>query len=202
MISENIRKMEEEERATRMKKIAVFFGEGYEEIEALTVVDICRRSGLEVEMVSITDQREATGSHGITVEMDRIFEEADFGGYDMLVLPGGMPGTKNLEAHEGLMAQVDAFYAAGKFIAAICAAPSIFGHRGILRGRKACSYPGFESHLEGAQVTGNPVEISDNVVTSRGMGTAIDFALAIVGIFCGSDKAEEMAVSIVHRQAE
>lgn len=183
-----------------MKKIAVFFGEGYEEIEALTVVDICRRSGLEVEMVSITDQREATGAHGITVKMDRTFGEADFDGYDMLVLPGGMPGTKNLEAHQGLMAQIDAFYAAGRYIAAICAAPSIFGHRGILRGRKACSYPGFESHLEGAQVTEGPVEISDNVVTSRGMGTAIEFALAIVGIFCGSHKAEEMAESIVHRQ--
>lgn len=185
-----------------MKRIAVFFGEGYEEIEALTVVDICRRSGLEVEMVSITDREEATGAHGITVKMDKTFGEADFSGYDMLVLPGGMPGTKNLEAHEGLMEQVDSFYAAGRYIAAICAAPSIFGHRGILRGRKACSYPGFESHLEGAQVTGGPVEISDNVVTSRGMGTAIDFALAIVGIFCGSDKAGEMAAAIVHRQSE
>lgn len=185
-----------------MKKIAVFFGEGYEEIEALTVVDICRRSGLEVEMVSITDRRSATGSHGITVQMDRTFSEADFDGYDMLVLPGGMPGTKNLEAHTGLMDQVDAFYAGGRYIAAICAAPSIFGHRGILRGRQACSYPGFESHLEGAQVTAGPVEISDNVITSRGMGTAIDFALAIVGIFCGSDKAAELAGSIVYRQPE
>lgn len=185
-----------------MRKIAVFFGEGYEEIEALTVVDICRRGGLEVEMVSITDERAATGSHGITVQTDRIFREADFGGYDMLVLPGGMPGTKNLEAHGGLMAQVDAFYAAGKYIAAICAAPSIFGHRGILKGRRACSYPGFESHLEGAQVTAGPVEISDNVVTSRGMGTAIDFALAIVGMFDGAGKAAEMAEAIVYRQSE
>ena len=179
-----------------MRKIAVFFGEGYEEIEALTVVDICRRGGLEVEMVSITDERAATGSHGITVQTDRIFREADFGGYDMLVLPGGMPGTKNLEA------QVDAFYAAGKYIAAICAAPSIFGHRGILKGRRACSYPGFENHLEGAQVTAGPVEVSDNVVTSRGMGTAIDFALAIVGMFDGAGKAAEMAEAIVYRQSE
>ena len=185
-----------------MKKIAVFFGEGYEEIEALTVVDICRRCGLDVEMVSVAESEAVTGAHGITVRMDKAFAEADFAGYDMLVLPGGMPGTKNLEAHQGLMEQVDAFYAAGRYIAAICAAPSIFGHRGILKGRKACSYPGFESHLEGAQVTAGPVEISDNVVTSRGMGTAIDFALAIAGIFCGPERAQEMAQSIVYRRAE
>ncbi len=185
-----------------MKKIAVFFGTGYEEIEALTVVDICRRCGLEVETVSIMEQPEVTGSHGITVRMDRMFAEADFSGYDMLVLPGGMPGTKHLEAHEGLMAQVDAFYAAGKYIAAICAAPSIFGHRGILKGRRACCYPSFESHLEGAQVTAGPVEVSEHVVTSRGMGTAIDFALTIAEIFCGPEKAREMAEAIVYRKAE
>ena len=185
-----------------MKKIAVFFGTGFEEIEALTVVDICRRCGLDVDMVSVMEEPAVTGSHGIRVETDKMFAEADFASYDMLVLPGGMPGTKHLEAHGGLMEQIDAFYAAGKYIAAICAAPSIFGHRGILKGRKACSYPSFESHLEGAQVTAGPVEISDHVITSRGMGTAIDFALAIAGIFCGPEKAEEMAQSIVYGKAE
>ena len=183
-----------------MKKIAIFFAEGYEEIEALTVVDICRRCGLAVELVSITEERLVKSSHGVAVQMDKIFAEADFGEYDMLVLPGGMPGTKNLEAHEGLMAQVDAFYEAGKYIAAICAAPSIFGHRGILQGRRACCYPSFESHLEGAEVTGGPVEISEHVITSRGMGTAIDFGLTIAGLFVGREKAEEMANTIVYRQ--
>lgn len=134
----------------------------------------------------------------MNVEADLCFSQADFSEYDMLVLPGGMPGTRNLEAHEGLMAQVDAFYAAGKYIAAICAAPSIFGHRGILKGRKACCYPGFESYLEGAEVTAGPVEVSEHVITSRGMGTAIDFALAIVEIFCGREKAAETAESIVY----
>ena len=183
-----------------MKKIAIFFAEGYEEIEALTVVDICRRCGLAVELVSITEERLVKSSHDVVVQMDKIFAEADFGEYDMLVLPGGMPGTKNLEAHEGLMAQVDAFYAAGKYIAAICAAPSIFGHRGILQGRRACCYPSFESHLEGAEVTNGPVEISEHVITSRGMGTAIDFGLTIAGLFVGREKAEEMANTIVYRQ--
>lgn len=181
-----------------MKKIAVFLAEGFEEIEALTVVDICRRCGLGADMVSVSEEKTVRGSHGIAVEADRVFSQTDCTAYDMLVLPGGMPGTRNLEAHEGLMAQVDAFYAGGKYIGAICAAPSIFGHRGILKGRKACSYPGFESHLEGAEVTSGPVEISDHVVTSRGMGTAIDFALAIAGIFCGREKAAEMAEAVVY----
>lgn len=180
-----------------MSKIAVFFATGYEEIEALTVVDICRRCGIMADMISITQERRAVGSHGIAVEMDKTFEEVDFEAYDMIVLPGGMPGTTGLEACETLMAQVDAFYAAGKYIAAICAAPSIFGHRGILKDRKACCYPSFESHLEGADVTAGPVEISDHVITSRGMGTAIPFALAIVSVFCGREKADEMGKSII-----
>lgn len=182
-----------------MSKLAVFLGEGFEEIEGLTVVDICRRCGLEMDMVSVTGKAAVTGSHGITVRADKLFEEVDFAAYDMLVLPGGMPGTRNLEAHGGLMEQVDAFYGQGKYVGAICAAPSILGHRGILKGRRACCYPSFEAQLEGAQVTDNPVEISGNVVTSRGMGTAIEFALAIAGIFCGQDRADELAEGIVYR---
>lgn len=181
-----------------MNRLAVFLAEGFEEIEALTVVDICRRGGLGVDTVSVTGGREAAGSHGICVKTDKCFEEADFGEYDMLVLPGGMPGTKNLEAHSGLMARVDEFYKEGKYIAAICAAPSIFGHRGILKGKRACCYPSFEGHLEGAEVTEGPVEISDHVITSRGMGTAIDFGLAILGVFCGKEKAGELAEGIVY----
>ena len=180
-----------------MSKIAVFFAEGYEEIEALTVVDICRRSNIETDMVSVTGAPNVKGSHGINVEMDKVLAEVDFAAYDGIVLPGGMPGTLGLEACNELMEQVDAFYGAGKMVAAICAAPSIFGHRGILKGRKACCYPSFESHLEGAEVTMGPVEVSENVITSRGMGTAIPFALAIVEKFCGSEAAEAMGKSII-----
>lgn len=182
-----------------MSRLAVFFAEGYEEIEALTVVDICRRCGITADMVSVYGEKHVTSSHGVTVEMDKTFDQVDFQEYNMLVLPGGMPGTKNLEVHQGLMEQIDAFYRDGKYIAAICAAPSIFGHRGILKGRNACSYPSFESHLEGARVTAGPVEISDHVITSRGMGTAIDFGLAIAGVLCGEEKAREMAKTIVYR---
>lgn len=183
----------------KMKRIGIFLAEGFEEIEALTVADICRRSGLDVQLVSVSEESWVSGSHHIAVQADRLFSRVDFSEIDMLVLPGGMPGTKNLEAHEGLMAQVDAFHSAGKYIAAICAAPSILGHRGILEGKRACAYPGFESHLKGAVVTKGPVEISGHVITSRGMGTAIDFALAIVGIFCGKEKAEELAASVVYQ---
>ncbi len=181
-----------------MNKIGIFFAEGYEEVEALTVVDLCRRAGLEVELVSITEDRVVKSSHGIDVGMDKTFSQADFSAYDMLVLPGGMPGTRNLEAHEGLMTQIDAFYKDGKYIGAICAAPSIFGHRGILKGKKACCYPTFESHLEGAEVTQSPVELSGNVITSRGMGTSIAFGLAIVEVFEGREQAEALAKTIVY----
>ena len=182
-----------------MSKIAIFFATGFEEIEALSVVDICRRLGLAIDMVSVTGEDTVEGSHGIAVKMDQTLSQTDFESYDMLVLPGGAPGTKNLEACEPLMAQIDAFYQAGKYIGAICAAPSILGHRGILKGKRACCYPSFESHLEGAQVTAGPVEIDGNVVTSRGMGTAIDFGLAIGSLFCGQEKADELAKGIVYR---
>ena len=116
----------------------------------------------------------------------------------MLVLPGGKAGTENLESCIPLMEQLDAFYKAGKYIAAICAAPSIFGQRGFLKGRRACSYPDFESHLDGAEVTEGPVAVDGKVLTSRGMGTSIDFALAIVETFCGREVAVGTAQKIVY----
>lgn len=182
-----------------MSKIAVFFSEGFEEIEALTVVDLCRRAKLETDMVAVENGDSCLGSHGIRVDMDKKLQDICFSDYDMLVLPGGLKGTQGLEACQILMEQIDSFYTNGKAIAAVCAAPSIFGHRGILKGRKACSYPSFESHLEGAQVTAGPVEISENVITSRGMGTAMDFGLAIIEYLEGKDLADSIAKQIVYR---
>lgn len=186
-------------RRSEMKKIGVFFAEGYEEIEALAVVDICRRCGIEVDMVSITDEMAVKGGHDIVVNMDKTLEQVNFEEYDMLVLPGGLGGTLRLEACEALMEKVSDFYKNGKYIGAICAAPSIFGHKGFLKGRKACSYPSFESHLEGAEVTAGPVAVDGHIITSRGMGTSIPFALAIVTELCGVDVAEDMAKSIVFK---
>lgn len=182
-----------------MKKAAIFLATGFEEIEALTVVDICRRCGIVIDMVSVTGEEAVTGSHGITVKTDAVCDAYVFEGCDMLILPGGMPGTKNLEAEEKLMQQIDSFYETGKYVAAICAAPSILGHRGILKGRNACCYPGFEEQLEGADVTKNPVEISENVITSRGMGTAIEFGLAVASVLGNKEKAEEVAHGIIYR---
>ena len=182
-----------------MSKTAIFFATGYEEIEALTVVDILRRAGEEIVMVSVTDERRVTGSHGIEVTMDQTLSEVSFDETDVIVLPGGMPGTKNLEACEALMEQVDAFVKAGRTVAAICAAPSILGHRGHLKGKKACSFPDMESHLEGADVSREPAVIDGNIVTGRGMGVAIPFGLAVLEKLQGKEAAEEMAAQILYR---
>lgn len=182
-----------------MSRIAVFFAEGYEEIEALTVVDVCRRAGIEVQMVSVSGNETVSGSHGIGVRMDAGFDEVDFDSLDMLVLPGGMQGTKGLEAHEGLMAQVDAFDQAGRYLAAICAAPSILGHRGILQGRRAGCYPGWEQHLTGARVSMDEATVDGHVITGRGMGCAIAFSLAIVSELLGEEQADKIEESIVYR---
>lgn len=180
-----------------MSKVCVFFANGFEEIEALTVVDILRRADIDVDMVSISEEKKATGSHRITVETDKVFNEVDFDKTDMIVLPGGLPGTTNLEAFEPLMKQVDAFYENGKYIAAICAAPSIFAHRGMLTGKAACVNPGFESHLECADLKKEAVVVTDRIITSRAMGTAVPFALAILEQFAGKEEAERMKEKIL-----
>lgn len=182
-----------------MSKTAIFFATGYEEIEALTVVDILRRAGEDITMVSVTEERTVTSSHGVEVTMDKTLSEVNFDEVDVIVLPGGMPGTKNLEACEALMAQVDAFVAAGKLVAAVCAAPSILGHRGHLKGKKACSFPSMESQLEGAEVKQAPAVKDGNIITGRGMGAAIPFALTILGALQSEEAAEEMAKGIMFK---
>ena len=178
--------------------IAVFFANGYEEIEALTVVDLTRRAGIETWMVSITDEKMVTGSHGISVSMDKILSDVNFDEVDMIVLPGGMPGTLNLEACEPLMEKVKEFDKAGKYISAICAAPTVFGHLGLLEGKKACCYPSMEDGLVGAEVSYETTAIADHILTSRGMGTAIDFGLQIIARFQGQEAADDMAKKIVY----
>ena len=162
------------------------------------MVDILRRAGEEITMVSITDERSVTSSHGVEVTMDKTLSEINFDETDVIVLPGGMPGTKNLEACGELMEQVDAFVKAGKIVAAVCAAPSILGHRGHLKGKKACSFPTMESQLEGADVKQEPAVIDGNIITGRGMGAAIPFGLAILEKLQGKEAADAMGKSIVY----
>jgi len=181
------------------KKAAIFFATGYEECEALIVVDIARRAGIDISTVSVTGDKTVVSSHNVPVVMDKLFDEVDFSELDMLILPGGMPGTKNLEAYAPLMEKLDEFNNSGRKISAICAAPSIFGHRGYLVGRKAAIYPGMEAELQGAEVKYDPAVIDGNIITGRGMGAAIDFALAIVSSIEGTEKAETIAKAIVYR---
>ena len=132
--------------------IYVHLAKGFEEIEALTCVDLLRRAGLPVETVSCDPARTVTGSHGISVEADTLFVSADYDGAEMIVLPGGMPGTTNLRAHEKLCQKIREFAAAeDKKVAAICAAPMILGQLGLLEGKKATIYPGMEEELKGAK---------------------------------------------------
>lgn len=182
-----------------MANIAIFLANGFEEIEALTVVDLCRRASLNIDMVSVTGELSVTGSHGIEVKADKLIAEVDFDKMDMLVLPGGMPGTTNLEKTGALMEQIKSFNENKRFISAICAAPGVFGRAGILQGKKACVFPGLEGELKGADVQMTETTVDGHILTSRGMGTAIPFGLAIVERFCGKEAADELGKKIVFR---
>jgi 4-methyl-5(b-hydroxyethyl)-thiazole monophosphate biosynthesis len=181
-----------------MKRAAIFFATGYEEIEALTVVDLLRRADIEAECVSINNEKSVKGSHNINVSMDSGIEDIDFGSFDILVCPGGMPGTLNLEACKKLTDNIRKFNEEGKLIGAICAAPSIFGHMGLLQGKKACIYPGMEAELKGAEVVYDKVAKAGNIITSRGMGTAIEFGLEIVAALVGRETADKLGKSVVY----
>lgn len=181
-----------------MAKTAIFLADGYEEIEALAVVDIFRRAGIEMDMVSISDELLTNGSHKIQVMADKLLKDTNFNEYDMLVLPGGLRGMQNLEACSILMSQIDAFYENDKYVAAICASPSIFGRRGILNGKQATAYPGFEDELKGANVVDAGAVRNGNVITGRSMGSAVEFGLLLVETLLGKEKAEEIATQIVY----
>ena len=179
--------------------IIEFMADGFEEIEALTPVDILRRAGCDVKCVSVNKTKTVVGAHGIKVEADITAEEAErlVLSPEMIILPGGMPGAKNLDES----AVVDAFIKKaeknGSYLAAICAAPMILGKRGILSGKRATCFPGFEKYLTGADFTGGRVESDGNVVTSCGMGAALEFALELCRLIKGEDAAKQLGVSVL-----
>lgn len=183
-----------------MKKTAMLFATGYEEVEALTVVDLLRRAKIGCDMISLEDQDQETGSHGIGIVMDAKFSETDFTRYDGVILPGGMPGTSNLAADERVLALLRSFADAGKLTAAICAAPTVLAKAGLLTEKKAGCYPGMEDQLTGANVSFDPVTVDGTVITSRGLGAAIPFGLSIVQYFEGKELADTLAASIVYEQ--
>lgn len=184
-----------------IRQVCVFLADGFEEIEGLTVVDLLRRADIHVTTISITGNATVHGAHGIDVQADKLFEDvSDFKVQDMLVLPGGMPGTLHLSEHTPLKALLERFYQEKKYLAAICAAPSVFGKYGFLQGRKATAYPGFEKQLVGAEYVTEDVVVSDTVITSRGMGTAIPFSLTLIEKLVGIEKAKEIGKSIIYKE--
>lgn len=182
-----------------MKKVALFLANGFEETEALGTIDVLRRAEIPAETISVTGKKEVTGSHGITVVADKLFEETDFSHIDMLVLPGGMPGSKNLNEHEGVKQKLKEFAQKGKNIAAICAAPMVLGGLHLLEGRKATVYPGFEAELIGADVTGENVSVDGNTVTGRGPGLVFEFALQLVEEIAGKNTRNKVAEGLLLR---
>jgi 4-methyl-5(b-hydroxyethyl)-thiazole monophosphate biosynthesis len=182
-----------------MSKVYIFIAEGFEEIEALTVVDLLRRAKIETVMVSVTGNKPVTGSHGIATITDILFEDTDFEDAELLVLPGGMPGTTNLGKHEGLDRLLTDFHQRGKNLAAICAAPRVLGTKGLLTGKSATCYPGHEESLLGANYLDADVVTDGNIVTSKGMGTAIDFSLSLIEKLKNKEEAVLIAASIQYR---
>ena len=180
-----------------MKKIAVHLANGFEEIEAITIIDVLRRANLKVITVSITEEYQVTGAHQIAIIADKLFPEVNYQEIDVLVLPGGMPGAKNLDQHQGLQKQILQFNKEKKLLGAICAAPMVLGHLHILEGKKAVCYPGFESELTGAEVLEVPVICSDNIVTGRGVGAALKFSLMLVELLDNKQKAEALAKAML-----
>lgn len=178
-------------------KAAIFLAEGFEEIEALATVDVLRRGGIDVKTVSVTGKFDVEGAHGITVLTDILFEDTDFHGMDILILPGGMPGTRNLEKHSGLIDLIKRFHKDNKWIAAICAAPKILGKLGLLKGQVATCYPGFEKDLEGAILSDESVVLSSQFITSRGAGTAVLFGLKIVELLKNKETADELKEKMI-----
>jgi len=181
-----------------MKRIGVFMAEGCEEIEALTVVDLARRAGIEVAMISVSGKKEVKGAHNITFMTDIPAEYMDFDMLDGIVLPGGMPGTLNLGASQYVQKVIADFASSKKLVAAICAAPSVLGEAGLLNGKKATCYPGMENQLVGAKAETDKVVVDGNIITSRGMGTAIPFALEIISYLLDEKTAKELGESIVY----
>lgn len=178
--------------------IYAFLATGFEEVEALAPVDVCRRAGLEVKTVSVTDHLTVVGAHGIPVVADTLFADNDYRDADLLFLPGGMPGAANLNAHDGLRQLILTHHDAGKPLAAICAAPMVYGNLGLAQGKRMTCYPGFEQYLTGATCTAALVERDGLMFTGKGPAAALALGYALVGHFCGKDTAGQLKQGMMY----
>lgn len=173
-----------------------FLADGFEEVEALAPVDMLRRAGVDVKTVGV-NAANITGSHNITVHCDMTIDKISLGGsVDAIILPGGMPGTRNLEASPIVKAVIEHCASAGKYVCAICAAPSILGHMGLLKDKEAIAFPGFEDELTGAKISDKHVVRDGCFITAKGAGVAVDFGLEIVAALCGEETSEKIRSSI------
>lgn len=175
-----------------MAKVYQFIADGSEEIEALTVVDVLRRAGVEIKTVSITGSKTAVLSHGVKIECDLAIEEADLSDADMLLLPGGLPGATNLNDHEGVRTAMLQQYQSGRKVGAICAAPLVLGGLGILQGKKATCYPGFEDQMTGAEYTADIYTVDGNVITGCGPAATLPYSYAILEMLGYTDEASAL----------
>ena len=175
-----------------MSRIYVFLADGFETVEALAPVDVMRRAGIDVVTVSIMGRKDVVSAQSVTVTADELYENLSFDDADALVLPGGGVGTDNLSAHEPLRALLVDACSRGLLVAAICAAPMVFGRIGILNGKRATCYPGCEGDLFGAEYTAKAVEQDGNIMTACGPGASFDFGFAIVKHFCGDNVVETL----------
>ncbi len=180
-----------------MAKVYVFLADGFEDVEALIPVDVLRRGGVEVVTVSVTGESQVVETaHRVQVVADAMFEDCDFSDADLLFLPGGMPGASNLNSHEGVRRALMAQHQAGRRVAAICAAPLVLGGLGILRGKRATCYPGFEQTLEGATYTGDLCTVDGNVTTGEGPAAAFPFAYELLRQLTNEETARQIATGM------
>ena len=179
--------------------IAILLADGFEEIEALTPLDMLRRAGLDVKTVGMNGKI-ICGSHGIPVICDLTPEEVDTQSISLTILPGGMPGSLNLDKHEFTDKIINATIKNGGRLAAICAAPLILGRRGLLNGKKAVCYPGFENERIGAVISENGVVTDGNITTAKGMGVALDFSKELISLILGKEKCEDISKSIMEKR--
>ena len=176
--------------------IAILLADGFEEIEALTPLDMLRRAGLDVKLVG-TGGRIATGSHGVSVVCDIVADEINENEVSAVIFPGGMPGALNLDSAPITDKLIESVTKRGGRLAAICAAPLVLGRRGLLRGKRAVCYPGFEKELVGAEIADCGVVTDGNITTAKGMGVSLDFALELVGLICGEEKKNQLSDAVM-----
>ena len=182
-----------------MCKVTVFIADGTEEVECLTIVDLLRRAGIEVRLVSIMDTEKIVSSHKVTIIADGKFDTEDFSDSDMLFIPGGMPGTKHMLEHEGLKELIKTFAGEGKKLGAVCAAPSVLGQAGVLQGKKATCFPGWEDKLNCGEYTGALVQKDGLIITGRGLGACIDEGIEIIRMLKGDEAASDIKLRIQHK---